>query len=82
MSWMATSMAAVSIHLPGQEAFNVWPLVGILAVFAVAFIVSRFVRGDPYYDRNAGRDRRDSGGAPVPFDDDGGGDGNGNGGWS
>lgn len=53
-----------------------WPLVGIASVLIVAFILSKLVRGDPYYDRNAGRDQRDRGGAPFPGGD-GGDDGSG-----
>jgi hypothetical protein len=50
-----------------------WPIVGIATVFIVAFIISKFVRGDPYYEQNANRDRRESG--PVPWGGGDGGDG-------
>ncbi len=61
----------------GSGGMNVWPIVGIAAVLLAAFIASKFVRGDPYYDRNASNDRRESG--PAPWGGDGGGDG---GGWT
>lgn len=52
----------------GTGGMNIWPVVGIVAVLIVAFLASRFVRGDPYYERNAGRDRRDSGATPLDVD--------------
>lgn len=70
MSIMASGLAA--LHLSGQKGMNFWPLIGIVSVFVAAFIISKFVRGDPYYDRNASRDRRESGPAPYPAGDDGG----------
>jgi hypothetical protein len=69
----AFALAAMSLLETGAKGPGLfWPIVGIAAIFVVALIIARFVRGDPYYERNAGRDRRDSG--PVPW---GGGDGGG-----
>jgi hypothetical protein len=71
-----TSLAAAA---GGPGIF--WPIVGIASVFIIAFVLSKVVRGDPYYERNAGRERRDVGGAPMPFGGDSGGDDGGGGSW-
>ena len=47
-----------------------WPFVGIVLILGIAVVLSRVVRGDPYYDQNASKDRRDAG--PVfPWNDGG-----------
>lgn len=59
----------LAIGAKGTGGVNVWPVVGIVAVLLVAFIASRLVRGDPYYDQHASRDRRDNG--AIPWSDGG-----------
>jgi hypothetical protein len=64
------ALAAASLLETGAKGPGLfWPVVGIASVFIVAFIISKFVRGDPYYEQNASRDRRESG--PVPWGDGG-----------
>jgi hypothetical protein len=64
------ALAAASLFETGAKGPGLfWPIVGIATVFIVAFIISKFVRGDPYYEQNASRDRRESG--PVPWGDGG-----------
>lgn len=70
------ALAAASLLDTGSAGPGLfWPIIGIAAIFVVALLIARFVHGDPYYERNAGRDRRDT--SPVPWGNDDGGDGGG-----
>lgn len=62
------ALAVASLFALGAEKTGgtnvVWPIVGIVAALIIIYVVSRFVRGDPDYEKNAERDRRDSGAVP------------------